>query len=281
MQLTVADAGSGVTLTGSTVLINSRAASLVFDQATGIITATGGGWEEGPNSLEARLVDAIGNAQTPFLWSVTRDTIPPTGTVTINAASAMTTSVYVTLGLAASDATSGVTRMLVSNDRLSGYVEEPFAALRELWKLTPLRGTRSVYVQFVDKAGNASEPVSDDIELGLLSPETVITSGPAGFLPDRDATFTFMCPEGECLFAYAFDNDAWSTWGAATTATKAALTFGNHYFRVKAAKDVNGITGVQPDEEDPSPAERTWIVGVEPSMLAPPKGPPIKVWRLE
>jgi hypothetical protein len=50
---------------------------------------------------------------------------------------------------------------------------------------------------------------------------------------------------------------------------------------VKAARDVNGIQGIQSDEEDPSPAERTWIVGVAPSMIAVPKGPPIKIWRLE
>ena len=62
---------------------------------------------------------------------------------------------------------------------------------------------------------------------------------------------------------------------------RADLLFGNHYFRVKAAKEVNGIDGIQPDEEDPSPAERTWIVGVEPSVFTVPKGPPIKVWRIE
>ena len=67
----------------------------------------------------------------------------------------------------------------------------------------------------------------------------------------------------------------------ATTATREGLAFGNHYFRVKAAKEVNGTPGIQPDEEDPSPAERTWIVGVEPSILIVPKGPHIKLWRLE
>jgi hypothetical protein len=281
VQLTVSDVGSGVSLLGSTLLLNGRAAALSFNEATGVLTATGGDWKEGANSLEARLQDAVGNAQAPLVWSVTRDITPPRGEVTINGDAAMTTSVYVTLGLSAADAVSGVTRMLVSNDPQSGYVEEPFVALRELWKLTPLRGFRTVYVRFVDVAGNVSDPVSDAIELGLLAPDTLITSGPAGFVPDRDARFTFMCPEGECLFSYAVDNDAWSSWGAATTAAKAGLTFGNHYFRVKAAKDVNGTVGIQPDEEDPSPAERTWIVGVEPSLLTAPKGPPIKLWRLE
>ncbi len=90
-----------------------------------------------------------------------------------------------------------------------------------------------------------------------------------------------MCPEGDCVFSYAFDNDDWSAWGSATTATKANLALGNHYFRVKAAKELNGTAEIQLDEEDPSPVERTWVVGVEPSVLSIPKGPLIKVWRIE
>ncbi|MBI3321117.1 MAG: hypothetical protein HYZ91_02490 [Candidatus Omnitrophica bacterium] len=278
---TISDAASGVQPTGMTLLINGNPASFTVDQTTGILTATRGAWKEGTNSLELRVTDLAGNAQVPLVWSITIDTMPPTGTVTVNGGASMTTSIYVTLGLNASDATSGVARMLVSNDLLTGYVEEPYVAQRELWQLTALRGLRTVYVKFIDKAGNVSEAVSDEIDLGLLSPETIITSGPAGFSLDSSGSFTFRCPEGSCVFSFAFDNDAWSAWSSVSSATTSGLVFGNHYFRVKAARDVNGSPGIQLDEEDPSPAERTWIVGVEPPMLTAPKGPPIKVWRLE
>jgi hypothetical protein len=281
ISVTVSDVGSGVNETGATVLINGSSALIRFEQATGVLTATGGAWKEGANSLELRIADGVGNAQAPLVWSVRIDTKPPTGTITINAGAAMTTSVHVTLGLSASDTTSGVARLLLSNEELTGYVEEPYVALRELWRLTPIRGIRTVYAKFIDEAGNISEPVSDEIDLGLLSPETVITSGPAGFTQNRDASFAFMCPEGDCLFSFAFDNDEWSEWSPAALTTKADLTFGNHYFRVKAAKDVNGTAGIQPDEEDPSPAERTWVVGVETPVFSMPGGPAIKVWRLE
>ena len=279
---TVSDAASGVSDSTISLLINGVAASATFNPSTGVLTApAGGGWREGSNSLELRAADTLGNAQTPLVWSVTVDTRPPTGAITINADALMTTSIYATLGLSASDATSGVDRILLSNDELTGYVEEPFTALRSLWKLKPLRGIQRVYVKFVDKVGNVSSPVWDDIELALLSPETVITSGPAGYTPNPHVTFGFACPEGGCVFSFAFDNDAWSEWSATPTATKEALAFGNHYFRVKAALDINGLPGVQPDEEDPSPAERTWIVGVEPSIFTVPRGPHIKMWRLE
>lgn len=277
----VTDAASGLNLSATSLSVNGTPISLRFDAPTNTLTGSGGAWKEGANSLELRAVDAVGNSQTPLIWSVTIDTTPPAGRVLINGDAQMTTSVYVTLELSASDATSGVARMLISNEELSGYVEEPYAAQRELWRLNAVRGTQTVYVKFVDKAGNVSEPVSDAIELGLLAPETVITSGPAGFSQDRSATFQFMCPERECVFSYAFDNDEWSAWSPAASATKSELAFGNHYVRVKAAKEVNGLEGIQPDEEDPTPAERTWVVGVESPVFTVPKGPPIKVWRLE
>jgi hypothetical protein len=279
---TVTDAHSGVDPATLQLLVNGTPASVTFDEATGALATVGAaGWTEGANSLELRAADRAGNALVPLVWGVTLDTTPPTGTVTINAGADATTSVYVTLQLSASDAVSGVARMRLSNEELAGYVEEPFAVLRELWRLTAVRGSQRVYVKFVDGAGNESPPVSDDIDLWLLSPETVITSGPGGFTPVRSASFAFMCPEGGCVFSYAFDHDEWSAWSAAASASASDLAYGNHYFRVKAAKDVNGTPGIQPDEEDPSPAERTWIVGVQPPVLAVPQGPPIKLWRLD
>jgi len=282
VSATVVDAGSGVSASSVELSINGSSTSVHYDPATGSITTSGSGaWKEGVNSLTLRVADVLGNVQTPIVWSVTVDTTPPSGTILINAGAEMTTSVYVTLTLTASDTTSGVDRMAISNEEAAGYVEEPFMSPRELWKLNPVRGSQRVYVKFVDKAGNTSVPIADAIELGLLAPETVLTSGPAGFTPGRSATFTFMCPEDDCVFSYAFDGEEWSDWAPATSITRDELVFGNHYFRVKAAKEVNNTPGIQPDEEDPSPAERTWVVGVEPSVFTVPRGAPIKVWRVE
>lgn len=277
----VSDAASGVNSTSLTLLINGQAASVEWSAAAGAMTSSGGGWKEGANSLELRAADLAGNAATPLIWSVTIDTVPPTGTLLINGGAEMTTSVHATLTLGATDATSGVDRIMLSNEEAAGYVEEPYVAQRDLWTLKAVRGIQQVFVKFLDKAGNMSSPVADAIELGLLSPDTVISGGPAGFSPERITSFSFLCPEGDCIFSYAFDNQEWSAWSADASATSPALVFGNHYFRVKAAKEANGLAGVQPDEEDPTPAERTWVVGVEPSTFAVPKGPPIKVWRIE
>ena len=280
-SVTVSDALSGIDRQSAMLLVNGQAASLTFDAATGRLTATNGSWKEGSNSLECRVADAVGNAIVPLLWSVNIDSIPPTGILLIDGGAQTTSSVYVTLNLSASDATSGVSRMLLSNEQASGYVEEPFSGVRELWKLNAIRGPQTVYAKFVDRAGNVSAPCSDLIELTLLSPETVITSGPSGVSLDRATSFSFMCPESGCVFSYAFDGDDWSAWGPETIAVTGNLALGNHYFRVKAARDVNREAGIQPDEEDPSPAERTWVVGMNRSVPIAPRGPPIKLWRLE
>ncbi|MBI4598340.1 MAG: hypothetical protein HY737_08085 [Candidatus Omnitrophica bacterium] len=278
---TVSDGGSGVDPAALQVLVNGGAATVTWNASTNLLTAAGGAWQDGVNNIELRVADLIGNAPAPIIWSVTRDTAPPTGTLTINGGALLTTSLYVTLELSAADATTSVTRMLIGNDPLSGFVEELYATRREQWRLNPLRGTQTVYVKFIDTAGNISPAVSDAIELLLLSPETTITSGPAGFTMNRAATFTFMCPQENCVFSYAFDNEPWSAWSSQATAAKAEVPYGNHYFRVKAAKEVNGILEIQPDEEDPSPAERTWVVGVESPAFTMPNESPIKVWRVE
>ena len=280
ISASLTDQGCGVDVSHLALLVNRSNAAVQFDPATGILVSTSSEfWKEGTNSLELRVADFLGNAQTPLVWSLSMDTTPPEGSVRINADAQKTTTIYVTLDLNASDALSGIDRMMISHEELSGYVEEPFVTTRS-WLLRAVRGSQKVYVKFIDKAGNVSEPYFDEIELQLFSPDTRITSGPAGVVTSPVSSFTFQCSEADCVFSYAFDHDAWSAWSKTDSVTRTDLGMGNHYFRVKAAKESNGINGIQADEEDPSPAERTWIVEIE-QPLTIPLGPPIKLWRLE
>ena len=278
----ISDALSGIAAGDVRLSVNGANVPVTWDEVTGQLTVSGRTMlSEGSNRLQVDATDRAGNAQTPVVWSVRADVTPPSGSVLINGGAQTTTSVYVTLGLSASDAISGVSHVLISNDAATGYVQEPYAAVRELWRVNAVRGERTVYVKFVDVAGNVSEPVEDQIVLELSAPETLIVSGPAGITPTTTAQFTFSCPGGGCVFSYAFDHDPWSDWSADSTVASAELGPGNHYFKVKAAKETNGIAGIQADEEDPTPAERTWIVGMEPPVILVPQGPPIKLWRIE
>lgn len=277
----VSEPHSGLDADGILLTVNGSRVSATFDAATGTITSAGRTLREGSNSIELRLTDKAGNAQTPLVWSVLADVTPPQGSLAINGGAGTTTSVYVTLNFEATDAMSGPARIMISNDPLVGFVEETYKTVRELWRLSAVRGSQTVYVKFVDAVGNVSEVQSAEIVLDLLAPETILLSGPAGITPERAAKFTFGCPEGNCVFSYAFDHEDWSDWSAETSATVGGLPFGNHYFKVKAARELNGIEGIQPDEEDPTPAERTWIVGVESTIIPVPSGGPIKLWRLD
>ncbi len=275
----VSDAQSGISASTISLFINGT--EVAVRVSGGTVTSSGGSLREGSNAIELRASDLVGNAATPLVWSVTADVTPPNGTILILGGADTSSSPYVTLNLSATDSTSGIAKVLLSNDPVIGYVEEPFSSVRELWRLTAVRGSQRVYAKFVDGAGNVSDPVMDEITLELLAPETLIVSGPAGITPQRDATFQFSSPEAGCVFSFAFDNADWSDWASETTVTRAGLVFGNHYFKVKAAKESNGLDGIQPDEEDPTPAERTWIGAAEPTRLLIPRGSPIKLWRLE
>lgn len=93
------------------------------------------------------------------------DLTAPTGTVTINAGAAQTSSSAVTLTIQATDdrATGAALEMQVSNAaNLSDATWQPFAASLP-WSLVAGTGARAVYVRFRDPAGNVSATASRSI----------------------------------------------------------------------------------------------------------------------
>ena len=118
------------------------------------------------------------------------DTTAPTGTVAINAGTAATASTAVTLNLTASDIGIGVNQARVANTSsvdgngvLNGASATSFSWAAALpWTIPGGDGTKTVYVQFQDGAGNWSTPaVSDDIVLDTTGPvgSVSINSGAA------------------------------------------------------------------------------------------------------
>ena len=101
--------------------------------------------------------------------TVTVDNQPPTGSVVINAGAAATNSTAVMLSLTATDAVTSVTQMRFSNNGTSFSTAEAFASTKA-WTLSTGAGTKTVYVQFKDAAGNWSTPVTDTIVLDTTAP---------------------------------------------------------------------------------------------------------------
>lgn len=92
----------------------------------------------------------------PYHASVTYDDVPPTtGSVSINGGAAYTTSQSVTLTLAASDATSGVSRMILSNDdAVFNETPQNFVATLNGYSLPASEAAHTVYAQYCDRANN-------------------------------------------------------------------------------------------------------------------------------
>lgn len=101
------------------------------------------------------------------------DNTAPTGSVDINSSAVYTKTADVTLALSATDL-NGVDKMIISNDLTWNESEEPYAATKD-WTLSAGDGEKTVYVKFIDKAGN-EVVVSDTITLDTTAPDVTISA---------------------------------------------------------------------------------------------------------
>jgi glucose/arabinose dehydrogenase/PKD repeat protein len=121
------------------------------------------------------------------------DTSPPTGTVVINGGASATNSRAVTLTLSATDALSAVTQMRFSNTGTSFSTAEAYATTKA-WTLSSGAGTKTVYVQYKDAAGNwSSLPITDTIVLDTTAP--TISSRTATAITSNASTITWITDE--------------------------------------------------------------------------------------
>lgn len=278
----LSEAHSGIDPTTVTMKINNAEVITTYDEATQKVSyAPQIPLSEGDIIVSFDVQDKAGNDGVPFIWSFVVDTVGPTGSILINNGELVSPSVYVNLNLTTEDATTEVTQMMLSNDStFSGAVWERFVTQKKDWTLIPINGKRSVYVKFKDEAGNESPVFSDDIELIIAAPDTIITSGPSGITTSTEALFGFKASKPGCSFSWRFDKEDWSPWSSETSILRVGLCLGNHYFAVKAAKDLDSDDKIELDEEDPTPSQRTWTIQSEITPKPRPKKP-IKYWRKE
>ncbi|OGX11172.1 MAG: hypothetical protein A2351_02880 [Omnitrophica bacterium RIFOXYB12_FULL_50_7] len=108
-------------------------------------------------------------------FEVTLDIQIPVGSLNINSGSVYSDSLNVTLNLSASDAAgSGLDTMSFSTDNVNWTTPEAYATTKA-WTLLSGDGLKTVYVKFIDKAGNVSIPYSQFITLDTEAPSGSIT----------------------------------------------------------------------------------------------------------
>jgi hypothetical protein len=113
--------------------------------------------------VRAQFRDNAGNSSATAQDTIVLDTMPPTGSITIDGGAATTGSASVTLTLAASDAGgSGLKEMSFSNDGTVWSSWEPYATTKA-WVLAGGAGSKTVRVRFRDNAGNSSATAQDTI----------------------------------------------------------------------------------------------------------------------
>jgi hypothetical protein len=144
------------------------------------------------------------------------DTTPPSGTVTIAGGAALTKTATVSLTLAATDNSGTVSQMRFSNDNATYSAWEAYATSRAGWPLTTGDGTKTVWAQFKDAAGNLSATANDTITLDTMAPTVSnISHGTPGA---TSATITWTTNDSANAFV-----DYGLTTAYGSTATSAAF----------------------------------------------------------
>jgi len=122
---------------------------------------------DGNITVSSFITDAAGNKSTTFQGvTVLKDTIAPTGTISINSNATNANNANVTLGLTATNDTA---LMEFSTDNVTYSNPEVFNTSKT-FSLPVGDGTKTVYVKFIDNSGNISGEYHSNIILDVTYP---------------------------------------------------------------------------------------------------------------
>ncbi len=202
-----------------------------------ITSATyGGNANQGSKTVFVQIRDKAGNISSSVSDSISYDSvIPNVGTWRINGDAAFSSSAIVALAptVNPTDATSGISQMRFSNNNTNWSAWEAYATSKS-WDMTSstfggntAQGSKTVYVQVKDGAGNVSVSASDAITYDTLSPNAPTISGIS--VPTYNnrtvatsVTWTWASGGngGNGTYRYAFNGTPSGEGGTATSATR-------------------------------------------------------------
>ena len=135
---------------------------------------------DGTKTVYVKYQDSAGNLSPVYSSSVILDTTAPTGSVTINGGNQYTNSQSVKLSLNGSDSNS-LAGMCIRNNTtaLCSLLWEPYSSTKD-WIFPSGDGTKTVYVEYQDTAGNVSAVYSRSIILDATAPVDGVLSAAPG-----------------------------------------------------------------------------------------------------
>lgn len=226
LTLSATDAGSGV---GQMRFSNDNASWSGWEAfaASKTWTLSGG---DGTKTVYVQFRDNLSNTSGSISDTIVLDTVLPAGTVLINGGAAYTNSTAVSLALSASDDRSGVAQMRFSNDGSSWSTWEAYATSKS-WTMAAGDGTKTVYAQYRDAAGNVSSSAADTIILDATAPTGSISiNAGAPFTASTAVTLTLSASDaasGVYQMRFSNDNATWNAWEAYATSKSWTLSGGD------------------------------------------------------
>ncbi len=194
-----------------------------FSAATWVPFATSGSiaWTDpdGVATVHVKYRDGAGRESLTISDTITVDTTPPTGVVSIAGGADHTNSRDVELGISWADLTGVVSTRISNRADLVGAKwrdPEPMAN----WTLLDVDGTQTVYVQLLDEMGWVAT-ISDTIFLDRVAPDVgLVIDGGALYTTDRDVRLVVDIEDASPVMA--------RLWNSEGTTQSDLAPFANH-----------------------------------------------------
>ncbi|MFA5167265.1 MAG: Ig-like domain repeat protein [Candidatus Omnitrophota bacterium] len=212
LNLSATDSGSGINaMSFSTDNVN-WGSSEAYTTSKTYALPTG----DGSKTVYVKYFDVAGNVSLVYSKSIILDTLPPTGTITVNSGAQFITQTAVTLDLSAADAGSGLDKMSFSSDNVTWTTAEAYAATRS-WAFSSGDGNKTVSVKFSDASGGWSSPVSVQVLLDTTAPTGEISiNNNAAYTPSSLVTLNlyYIWDIGSGVDRMRFSADGGANWSA-------------------------------------------------------------------
>ncbi len=200
---------------------------------------------EGTNTVEYYSVDRAYNKETTQTLDVKIDKTQPTGQITINDDDLYTSTSLVTLSLDYDDSHSGVSQVRYSNDGVWDTETWEDPRIIKYWTLMSGEGTKTVYYQTKDTAGNISPQAYDIIILDTEPPSlSILINEGEEYTNSTSVTLFIQYSDNQGVDLVRFSNDDvnYTQWEPALETKQWTLLPGDETKTVYAqSRDLAGL----------------------------------------